>query len=94
MGMRMGSDGGTGRGRFFLFLGNSFRHGWYYHLRLKGVRSGLRLWHPLVPGGNTTWDKRPLLVPVRSTGTKRGDFCLSSLVPVGLERLIPLTNPD
>jgi putative effector of murein hydrolase LrgA (UPF0299 family) len=34
------------------------------------------------------------LVPIRSSKTKRGAFCLSSLVPVGLERPIPFTNRD
>jgi hypothetical protein len=34
------------------------------------------------------------LVPLGSPKTKRGDFCLSSLVPVGLERPIPFTNRD
>jgi hypothetical protein len=34
------------------------------------------------------------LVPVRSPKTKRGAFCLSSLVSVGLERPIPFTNRD
>jgi hypothetical protein len=34
------------------------------------------------------------LVPIGSSKTKRGAFCFSSLVPVGLERPIPFTNRD
>jgi putative effector of murein hydrolase LrgA (UPF0299 family) len=34
------------------------------------------------------------LVPIRSSKAKRGAFCLSSLVPVGLEKPIPFTNRD
>jgi hypothetical protein len=53
-----------------------------------------RVWGPL-GGFQIFFDVGvPPLVPVRSPRTKRPPFCLSSLVPIRLERPIPLSNRD